>query len=90
MLILKKLEQASTKFSNKFSYDISNATKVTDKVIITCPIHKEFTQEVRIHLRSKHGCPKCADMASSKLQQKTLISFIEEATKKHDGKYLLP
>lgn len=87
MKITQKLEEATTKFNNKFTYILKDACKVTDKIVVICPYHGEFTQEVRVHLRSKHGCPECANKAASKLQAKTTEQFIKEAKIKHNNKY---
>ena len=87
MKITQKLEEATIKFNNKFTYMLKDACKVTDKIVVICPYHGEFTQEVRVHLRSKHGCPECANKAASKLQAKTTEQFIKEAKIKHNNKY---
>lgn len=87
MKITQKLEEATIKFNNKFTYILKDACKVTDKIVVICPYHGEFAQEVRVHLRSKHGCPECANKAASKLQAKTTEQFIKEAKIKHNNKY---
>lgn len=81
------IEKATIKFKAKFDYSKAIGTKVTDKVTITCPIHGDFTQELRVHLRSTEGCRKCAKEKANIASRKTQEQFITEATKKHANKY---
>ena len=87
MLLLQKLREANIKFNGKFTYDMLNATKVTDKINITCPIHGQFVQELRTHLKSIHGCSKCGNSHVSKVRRKTQEAYIKEATYLHNNKY---
>lgn len=87
MLIDEKLREAAIKFNGKFSYNKRNATKVTDKIEVTCPIHGKFCQEIRVHLRSTHGCSKCGNMNVSKTQRKTQEQYVLEANIAHNNKY---
>lgn len=87
MLIDEKLREAAIKFNGKFSYNKRNATKVTDKIEVTCPIHGKFYQEIRVHLRSTHGCSKCGNANVSKTQRKTQEQYILEANIAHNNKY---
>lgn len=81
------IEKAKVKFNNKYDYTKIIGSKVTDKVVIGCPIHGEFTQELRVHLRSTSGCPKCSIQNSTMKQRKSLETFIKQANSKHKGKY---
>ena len=81
------INKAAVKFNNKFNYSKAVGTKVTDKIIITCPVHGEFIQELRIHLRSNEGCPKCARETANNKTRKTQAQFIEQALAKHNAKY---
>lgn len=53
------IEAAKKKFGDKFAYDkviyITNQTPV----IITCPIHGDFSITPRAHMESVNGCPQC-------------------------------
>jgi len=82
-----KIRLSKIKFNNKFDYSKAQGSKVTDKIIIICPEHGEFTQELRVHLRSLHGCTKCAGVASSIKQMKTQEAYIDEAMVYHSNKY---
>jgi hypothetical protein len=86
-MIHQKLVEATNKFNNKFTYNINGALKVTDKILIVCPIHGEFIQEVRVHLRSTCGCPKCSRIEANKKTAKSQEQFIHEANIIHNHKY---
>ena len=81
------INKATVKFDNKFDYSKAIGTKVTDKITIICPKHGEFIQELRVHLRSNEGCPKCAREIANSKTRKTQEQFIEQALAKHDAKY---
>jgi len=55
--IIKKLNEVHQNF---YDYSKVEWVKKTDKVIIICPEHGEFTQELRVHEKG-HKCPKCSD-----------------------------
>lgn len=86
-MLLKTIEKARHKFDNKFTYIIGNAKRVIDKITITCPIHGEFIQEARVHLKSTEGCPKCSREKSNIKQRKSQEDFIQEAKITHNNKY---
>ena len=44
---------------NKYHYEKVKYLGMSIKVIITCPIHGDFTQLPTSHLHQKSGCPKC-------------------------------
>lgn len=52
--------KANKLHDNKYTYSKTVCYHNTDKVIITCPVHGDFTQEARNHIRGQ-GCPKCAN-----------------------------
>lgn len=86
-MLLETVEKAKCKFDNKFIYSIGNATRIIDKISITCPIHGVFIQEARVHLRSIEGCPKCSNEKSYIKQRKSQEQFIKEAQSIHNNKY---
>lgn len=88
MKFIEKLTECKTKFNNKYKYDEDTVCKVTDSINIVCPIHGNFKQVLRVHLRSKHGCPKCADIASSIAQKQSTENFIHKAKRVHGERYL--
>lgn len=87
MKFYEKIKECKIKFNNKFIYEDSKPCKVIDHMLIVCPIHGEFTQELRVHLRSEYGCPKCAYEGSSLKQKQSTEDFIEKAKQKHGSRY---
>ena len=63
---------------NKYDYSKVEYKNNTTKVCIICPIHGEFWQDPRHHLKG-HGCPKCGVETVSGLKYKTAESFFEKA-----------
>ena len=74
-------KDAEIKHDGKYNYDKVNFDNISERVTITCPIHGDFQQIAREHLRSK-GCPDC-----SGLKRKTTDEFIKMAKQKHGTKY---
>ena len=54
------IEEASIKHNNLYTYSKTTYKGNKEKVIITCPVHGDFTQEAKSHL-SGNGCAKCAN-----------------------------
>lgn len=69
------IEKAREVHSDKFDYSKVDFKGVTKQVIITCPIHGDFLQEPRNHIKGM-GCQKC--YGHYKL---TTEEFIEKAKK---------
>lgn len=78
----KYIEKAIKIHGNKYDYSKSNAHSCKDKAVFICPIHGEFEQTWDNHVNGGSGCPKCA-----KCHKYTNEEWIEEASKKHNGKY---
>lgn len=68
-------------YGDLFSYERTIYTNINSKVIITCPIHGDFEQYVKPHLKGS-GCTKCSRRAKH-----TTDSFIEESIKIHGDKF---
>lgn len=80
------IKQAQIVHQNKYSYDkVDYVNKIT-KVIIICPIHGEFLQTPKEHLKGR-GCNKCAIEYRNKKNTSSLDKFIEKARKVHGDKY---
>lgn len=54
------IKLATNRFGDKFDYSKTIYFNDKTKVYIICPKHGEFSQQPRVHLSSKHGCPKCS------------------------------
>ena len=76
------IERSNIKHNGKYDYSLVNFTSSRNKVIIICPEHGEFKQQVSKHLFGS-GCPHCK-IDKHKL---TLEEFIERSNIKHNNKY---
>lgn len=76
------IEQAQKIHGHRYDYSKVEYGKTNaDKVIIVCPIHGEFNQTPKSHLRGA-GCPFCSGN-----RQLTTEEFIKKAKKVHGDKY---
>ena len=80
------IRRSSIIHNNK--YDYSNVVYETSlhTVIIICPIHGEFNQRPKHHLRG-NGCKQCSLMESSELQRLSFDEFIYRSDMVHDHLY---
>lgn len=69
--IKKFIIDANLVHDNKYNYDKTNYIKNQIKVIITCPIHGDFSQTPNSHLQGI-GCPSCQESKGEKLISKFL------------------
>lgn len=71
-----------------FNYDNVEFVDYKSKVKIVCPIHGEFLQSPREHLRiGRCGCPKCSHDKEVENRKSNLDDFIEKARLVHGDKY---
>jgi hypothetical protein len=80
------IEKAKQIHNNKYSYDKINYSKRNDHIIIICPVHGEFTQLPKSHLKG-YGCRMCANELISKSKRKLHDTFIQEAIEQHGNTY---
>lgn len=71
------IKQARNVHGDKFDYSKVDYNGITKRVIITCPIHGDFLQEPRYHLKGQ-GCKKCYGN-----HKHTTEEFVENAKKMH-------
>lgn len=71
----------------KYKYEDFSPEGVRNKIIITCPIHGKFEQEIFAHSQGK-GCKQCGiDKISDERRKFTTVSFIEHCRGIHGYKY---
>jgi hypothetical protein len=75
------IKKAIQKHGNKYCYDLVDYKNNTTKIKIICPVHGEFLQNPKVHL--KGGCRKCTGCNLS-----TTNEFIKKAIQKHGNLYL--
>lgn len=62
--------------NGKYSYEKTIYKKAKEKVIITCPIHREFQQIPKTHYEGS-GCPICVNKNQQALYEKLIKTFPE-------------
>ena len=55
------LDKSNIEHGGKYTYEKTVYAGSTKKVIITCPLHGDFTQQAAMHIRG-NGCPQCAQI----------------------------
>ena len=81
------IDRANKVHYNKYKYVVSTYTKMSEKMTIICPIHREFSQSMHEHINKKHGCPKCGVEKRVSQRQYDTDFFIEKAKEVHGDKY---
>ncbi len=81
------IAQARLVHGDKYSYDKVVYKNDSTKVIVTCPIHGDFSITPGHHVRLKQGCRQCAQDKRGFDSRLTQEEFIKRATEKHNGKY---
>lgn len=80
------ISKSIDKHSNKYDYSKSKYINQSTKVTITCPIHGEFQQLPKDHMRGS-GCNKCYKRKQSENLKLPNESFIKRAIEIHGEKY---
>ena len=70
-----------------YSYDKVICVGVKKKVVITCPLHGDFSQTPYCHIVRKQGCSKCQYEQQQRKLTFTKEEFVYNANKVHNGKY---
>lgn len=76
------IDQAITKFGNRFDYSKTVYINKSTDVWILCKEHGEFELTPEQHLNSQQGCPSCP-LINFGRKPKTVKQFIINAHKKH-------
>lgn len=85
------INKANIKYDWKYDYSKVVWVSPVDPVIITCPIHGDFTQKPHDHFGSKHGCQKCGNDKLCNHPWKTSeTDYIEKAVVVHANYYTYP
>jgi len=79
------IEKSNLKHNNFYDYSKTVYTRATEKVLINCPIHGDFSQLPNNHKKS--GCPKCGNIKIGNFQRGTFEVFLEKAKVIHKNKY---
>lgn len=80
------IKESNEVHQNKYDYSEVDYKGVTTKVKIICPVHGEFWQTPRVHLKGC-GCPKCGLERQNDATRLTTEEFIIRANKIQGNKY---
>ena len=80
------IERARLIHGDKFDYSKTEYLNNSTKVCIICPIHGEFYQIPKDHLRGI-GCKKCGRIAARDKMSHSKDEFIKKAIEMHGDKY---
>ena len=80
------IEKVNIEQYNKYDYSLVVYKGSLIKVKIICPIHGEFEQTPKNHLKGS-GCPKCARERQNNKTKSNTNSFINKSKLKHGDKY---
>lgn len=80
------INKAIKKHGDKYCYDNVDYVNCSEKIIIICKIHGEFTQRPSDHL-SGSGCTKCRNDKLKKLKNGGMEFFLKKSIKAHGNKY---
>lgn len=73
----------------KYSYHEESYTNTHDATLITCPIHGDFKQTPKNHMKGQ-GCPKCGKEYAINCKKHKWEGFVNESNKRFHGKYDFP
>lgn len=82
--------KAMSKYGTKFSYEKTKYINNKTKIIVTCPMHGDFfiTPNNFLSIKNNYGCIKCGNIAKGARNKKNTTTFIAEASKLHQNKYM--
>jgi hypothetical protein len=80
------IKRSSEKHNNFYDYSKSSYINSKTQVIITCPIHDDFSQIASNHWNGQ-GCPKCGKIKLIEKNTNTQEQFIEKVNKVHNYTY---
>lgn len=80
------IKEANLIHNNKYDYSKVVYVNQTEKVKIICPIHGEFEQTPKNHLKGR-GCCKCGHERTNASKVLSTEEFIRRAKTKHGNKY---
>lgn len=82
------IERSHKVHNNKYIYSHTQYGKnQKDPVVITCPLHGNFTKTPMNHLQGQ-GCQQCGSVSQSKSQQLSYSQFVEKAREIHGNRYI--
>lgn len=81
------LERAISKHGNKYQYDLSTYSLVTNPMAIKCKFHGWFNWSPGQHIKSESGCRRCSIEMNAQAKSYGNDCFIEKARLAHGDRY---
>jgi very-short-patch-repair endonuclease len=81
------ISNANIIHNNLYDYSKTIYKFATEKVIIICKKHGEFTQRPNSHIVGKNGCPHCSTIRNINLKRKSIDDFVEQSNRIHNNQY---
>ena len=79
------IAKARAVHGDRYDYSMVKYVNGTTSVCIKCPVHGEFMQAPKLHL--KYGCRKCGRVACSEKRKDSFETFVMKARKVHGDRY---
>jgi len=79
--------RAKTLHGERLDYSLVQYVGAKIPVVISCPVHGQFSQTPQDHLRSPSGCPQCSALSRTEKQTSSTEEFVERSLVIHGGKY---
>lgn len=80
------IERSRRSHGDKYSYHLVSFDKTTDKVLIICPVHGEFSTTANSHMLGS-GCSKCGHAKRAADRVIPIDEFKDKCSNIHNGKY---
>lgn len=76
------VKEANKIHNNKYIYHEETYINTSNKTLITCPIHGDFTQTMHNHIGGQ-GCPKCGNIKKGQSKSLTSEEFLNRIKNVH-------
>lgn len=80
------IQAAIEKHKDRYSYSSADYAGASRKVIVTCPIHGDFQQVARAHLKGA-GCKKCSNGLKAAATRLSNAAYIDKVQAVHGDRY---
>lgn len=77
---------STEKHNGKYDYEKVSFNTLSDKVVIICAEHGEFSQQANLHMGGRQ-CPKCAKISMANKNRLSIDEIIAKCNKVHGFKY---
>jgi hypothetical protein len=83
------ITRSNEKHNGKYDYSKTEYRNFRTKVVITCPLHGDFQQTPKNHLKGE-GCPLCGKEYAKTWRKRKYQHFTEESKRRFGNTYSFP